>query len=337
MPNVVLSRATLTPGIRADFVTAYDQRYRGMYESLKNCMDLEKPSDKRFEIYAYYKSAPYPERWPRGKPIPRAAFDAVQFQVANLKWGKRIDWEREDEEDDQLGGLFPRVRQVGANFATLDERVFFQILLGQTNKKLLPVIPNAPDGVGLFSALDGDSAARFGVTGGNILSGSGVSEARLVRYDIYKALMRAAAFLDTEGEPLWGESIVDGVVTLVYGLHNDDVVRTAVEGGLTATAIQNVGKTDNVAGAAIMNTLVGGNFQFKRAPSPRITDDKIRVFLGAAPHKPVFVQNRTPVEEHIATADTSDQTRDLDIGYVTWRARKGYGIFLPYGAVLIDN
>lgn len=338
MPQLVLNRATLTPGIRADFSTAYNHAYTGMYESMKDIADLEKPSDKRSEIYAYYKAAPYPERWPRGTAIPRSAFEAVQFSTANLKWGKRVDWEREDEEDDQLGGLFPRVRQVGEKFGTLDERVIHQIILGQTNPKLLPAIPNAPDGAAIYSATDGDGADRFGISGGNIITGLGVAQPHLVKTSIYRALMRAAAFLDTEGEPMWGETIVKGRITLLYAMANDEVVRTAVEGGLTMVVAQNVAATENVAAAAIENVLVKkAGLSFNLAPSPRITDNDIRVFLGAAPHKPIFVQKRTALEEHVATADTSDTTRDLDIGYVTWRCRKGYGVFLPYGTILIDN
>lgn len=334
--NVAIADSVLTPGLRADFISAYDAAYQGMYAELSKIADLEKPSDKRTEIYAYFNASPHPKFWPSGAPIPEDTYDSVQFSCTNLKWGLRVNWKTEDQEDDQIGGLFQRVRDTGTHFGLLDERVIFQMLLGTTDSDLLPFIPNAPDGVGLFSAVDGAGNARFGATGGNIVAGAGIGSPQDVKTSIYRALVRMGLFQDGRGQPMWGSALMKSEIVLVYAMANDEVVRTAVETSLMAQAIQNIAATENVGGAAIENILKKGGFRFILTPTQRITDNYIRVFATAAPHKPFFVQKRTGLEETIATRENSDQVRTTDNAYAQWRTRKGYGLFLPYQCALVQ-
>jgi len=151
MPGQIVTANTLTAGIRSDFADAYKSAYNASKERLSNVMDMGIPSDKLIELYAYFETAPFPRLWKRGDAIPRDAFESVQFNVENRDWAIRVEWHENDREDDQTRSLMQRARDAGANFATLPERVWFQILTAAASTELLPAIPNAPDGASMFS------------------------------------------------------------------------------------------------------------------------------------------------------------------------------------------
>ena len=51
--------------------------------------------------------------------------------------------------------------RAGAAWATLDERICFQLLTGNVDNDLLPSIPNAPDGQAIFSSTPRDKKAGW--------------------------------------------------------------------------------------------------------------------------------------------------------------------------------
>lgn len=327
MPGIpVGAGALLTAGLRADFIKTYQSRYKASAERLGNCMQMAVPSDKRTEFFAYPESAPYPEIWERGDTISSEAFDSIGYNTTNKNWGKRIEWHEDDEDDDQIGAIKTQVRQLGENWGTLNERVFFQMLLGSTNAKLLPSIPNAPDGAALYSATHGDGTNRFGVSGGNIISGSGVGSSAAVRTDVFNALELFARFQDTKGEPLMSPEIIEAGMTLVYNIQNYQLLAEALIQSRTLDG-----------GAALTNIVLDSGLKITLWGTQRVTDNDMYIFVNEASVKPLFQLERKPLQERFADMTNSDWARDTGYRYLQYKARRGYGLNLPHSTVKINN
>lgn len=325
--------STLTPGLRAEFVKTYAIRRAAQDQLMAKVMNINITSKRAFEIYAYFKSAAYPSRWDRNTGIPTKAFDSVQFQVPNYRWARRIGWHHDDEQDDQTSSLFQQVQEGGTAFATLDERVFFQILQGSTDPDLLPSVPNAPDGAPLFSATDGDGLDRFGVSGGNILAGVVNPTAQDIRTIYHSVLARITQFLDTEGQPLLDASDIAAGMMIIYGPALTQEMREAFE---QRVVLQTTTTPGNLAGAP-SNVIIDAGDNVMLWRNPRITNKAIYFCLTSVALKPIFRQNREPVREVPATLDNSDFSRDTYQYYLQWSGRRGYGVALPYAIVKSTN
>jgi hypothetical protein len=334
--NPVQTAATLTAGLRITMADAYTQRFKGIASKLANVMDMGLPSDKRTETYAWYETAPYPIRWPRGENISAGTMGDTSFSVTNYKYGRRITWSLEDREDDQTRSLFDMARQLGVHFATLLERLWFQVYLGSTDPELLPTVPNAPDGAALFSATNGASGDRFGISGGNIITGTGVATAQAVRDDAFSAVQRMAQFQDTQGEPLWDTDVAEQGITVVYNVANDQVFREAFLQGRTLQVSPNAA-AGGVGGGGVDNIWIVSRFPITLCPTQRITDNDWGVFMSGAPHKPIFQQDRRPLREFAINKTNSDFARDTDEEGVQWDLRQGIGVMLPYQCCQVNN
>ena len=326
MPGqIVYSAATLAGGLRGDFWDTYVSTYKAMSERVSAMMVLDVPSDKLTETYGYYRTSPHPKRWVRGNSIPEKGFKAVAFSVTNKDYGIKTSWHANDRMDDQTKSLPAFVAATAEKFGLLDERVAYQILTGATDLNLLESIPNAPDGVGICNATDGDGAARFGVTGGNVETGGGVATSEAIRDDFFSALGRFRQFQDTEGQPLLDPGTIDGGMTVTYNVGLDKVFREAFAQRIT---LQTAGVSNVILDAGLAVTL---------RPTSRITDNDWWVILNGVKTKPMFRQTRQPVQEHAVTMDNSDHARTTK--EESWQAdcRYGYGIALPYGIVKVNN
>lgn len=318
--------------IRAEFLTTYRDTVR-RNAKLPLAMQLGVGSDKRTERYGYWESPPLPERWPRGRSIPRESGQAIAYQVTNLDWGKAIDWHENDLEDLKLGDIRTWARGLAQRFAVLPERVFFQLLLASTNAKLLPSIPTAPDGAALFATTAGGSA-RFGATGGNIYTGSGTpSSAQGVKEDFFGAVERMRTFQDTKGEPLHDDSLLEQGFLVIYNVDYEAVFREAFVQGRTLE----VGGAGASAGAAVSNVILDSGMKVTLWGTQRITDADWYVFATQVEPKPIFEQLRMPLRTIEETRDNSSRARNEKILSFLADMRAGYSYNLPYGAVKVNN
>lgn len=308
----------LARGLRAEFADTYDREIKGPEAQLSKVMELNLPSDKLSEIYGYFESAPHWARWDRGKEIARAAFRGRNFTVPNLDWGIAIDWHENDEQDDQSSSLVSRVRDAAIDAALLSERVFFQMLTGGTDNNLLPLVPNAPDGATLFAATAG-GAARFGATGGNALSQSGVTSTGLIQQDFFTAYGQFRKFQDTQGQPLWPAEIQNRGITVIYNASNEQVFRSAFR-QLFLDAGQ----------SAPSNVAVDTSMKVDLWPTPRLTSNTWYMFLTGARKKALFRQVRQAPRDNMEDMLNSDISRRTGQKSMQWKARYGFGVALPY-------
>ena len=330
LPVIASTSGALAAGIRTNFTDTYTMNRTNTVSELSSVLEII-PSDKLTERYAYYTAASHPVRWPRGESIQSKPFSDVTWTVTNLDYAKGVEWHKNDERDDQTKSLVSQARDLGANFGLLPKRLFYQILLSTTDANLLPAIPTAADGAALFAATAG-GAARFGVTGGNIITGSGVGSAAAIEADFYSAVTRLGSFQDGEGQQIWDSSVMDKGFEVFYGLSNNLVVQRAFKadavaaGGLTATS-----------NATVSNMIKVGGFNVKLTGTSRITTNDLFVAMLDSGRKPIIMQDRQGVEEYLADETNSDAARATGIRKLTWNMRMGWGIATPYAFVQIDN
>lgn len=324
MPANVIAGSALTAGLRATFDRTWAKRYDGVTKNLGQVMRLGLPSDKLTELYAYYETMPYPERWERGEHIPVEGTEAKQFSVTNYKYAKRVAWAVEDREDNQIGSLPQQVMQTAENFASLPSRAFWDILTGSTN--LIPAVGNAPDGASLYNANDGAGNDRFDASGGNIVdttaaSGTDPVEGE-IRTSVFSVIQRFKQFQDMKGQPLHDPEMGNESYVVYFPVEQIEDMANALQARVVQSSTGNAG-VDNAL-------LVVPGLNITAHATSRITGSDMYWFRADSELKAVFEQMRSPLDFAQATKDNSDATRDVDEEYVQWRTRRGYGITVPY-------
>ena len=337
MPGTAVQAGeSFAAGIRSEALSTYKRHRRGPDSRLARVMSLGLPSTRRTETYFFYKSAPHIVYWRRNQAIEEKAFGGVAFTVTNKRFARKIPYFRDDARHDQTRDLLAHARGLGESAADLDERIYFQIVNGSSDADHLPSIPLSPDGHALYSTTNDGSTPRFGVAGGNILTGSGnvngVASAAAVRTDFFALLSRFHRFQDTEGQQLFGDNVLTGPIWLVYGSANIEVFIEAFRQEITmATNAAPAG----VAG--VSNSILAGGLDVRLWSTPKITTNKWLATLENAPMKPVFAQNDEDLREVQYTDQNSQEALDYDRWAVSFRMSRGYGIFEPYASIFVDN
>lgn len=327
----VISNQTLANGLRAEFDRTYLQiENRRASAMLASVMDLSISATNRKHEFAYFNAAPHMAYWQRGDSIPTDAFDSVQFSANVWTWGRRVPWHKEDRKDDQTQSLMEMARRVGASAALLPEIFFFDLITSTAST--LPVIPLAPDGAAMY-ANTANGEARFGVTGGNLLTGSGVATTSQIRNDFYNAVEQFMQFQDGKGQPLFLEDVTAGGVIIAHAATNTEAFHE--------TFLQQrqsvVAGTD--AGTTPTSLTQDAGFTIDLWPTQRLTGNDWFIFARNSPMMPTFLLDREGVREFSSLEgdNNGDHTRTTGEEYVQWERRAGAGIALPYGTIMINN
>jgi len=326
---IILSGSTLAAGIRDDFDITYRPTFDGVIDSLKDAMQIDVPQTVRTQPFGMHETMPYPELWNEGEEgIPTEGTGSKSFNVTAYTYAKRVQWLKKDREDNQVGDLRGKAQALGQHFASLDSRIFFELLTNSAS--LLPAIPNAPDGAALYSTTDGASAARFGVSSGNLLTGTGVASSATIETDFFTAIEQMGQFQDTKGQPYWNPAVDQERYVVYFGIGNLQKFTQAFKGVL----IHSVQAT---TGAGVSNVVLASGVQVTLRPTSRITDNDWFVFRADSALKPTFSTLRIPLTAAEATEGNSDAARNTGVEYVQWRVRKGYGVNVPFGTVKVNN
>jgi len=323
---IIRTGETLVAGIRSDFWNTYHTDFDGVLQNLGDVMLLGVTSDKRTEIYGLRKTMPYPELWPLGDPIPEEGTDSIQFSVTNFRYAKRIKWQRDDRSDNLVGDLAGEARTLATNFLSLPSRFLAEILEGSAS--LLPAIPTCPDGAGLYSATDGASADRFGVSGGNIVSATGVTASAILT-DFYSAITRIALFLNSKGQPYFEPDVANEAYIIYAPVTLAKAFTEAFQGPL-------IHSVESSTGAAVSNAVMVSGVQVTFRFSSRFTTNDWWVFRKDAPVKAVFLQEREPIREAFATEENSDWSRTTGEEYVQFIQRLGVGLNVPFATCKVN-
>lgn len=333
--GVTLSGSGLALALNTRFRDTYRLSEEGLAPYMADLFE-EVPSTMQLETYAYRKTAPYPSQWVRGTTRGTKGFSAVRWSVVNKDWSVGVGWHANDRADDLLRSLDTDAREAGQHFGSLRARINQQIKEAAVDADLLDALPDAPDGVALYSALDGDGNPRFGVTDGNLQGGSGVDNATQGRLDFQAAISRWGMMKNTENQPLVTPAWFAAGFLVEYPPALEQFMRETFKQDLTIQIVTQGG--NNVGGAAVANTVSKDKVTLWM--NPWLTDDEDwYITLKGAPVKPLIHQNRQPIREIIETMDTpgaehATRTKEESIW---WDSREGWGVALPYGTIKINN
>jgi hypothetical protein len=325
--NPVQGNEALTLAVKNNFADTYAKDYTQMAARLEDMMELAIPSDQFKEIYAYSESRPIVKRRPDGDSRHIGSYRYRSFEIVNYAWQTGVEWDTRQAIYDQLGTIESDAAEAGSSFAGLSERVFFQLVQSTTDTDLLAnSSPNAPDGAALYSTTDGASANRFGVSNGNLLSGSGVATAQAIRDDMYSAAEQFELFQDTQGEPLFSEGTLDQGYVILAGTANKQIFEEAFL------------QVRSLDGSVIpTNILLDGTLNVTLHTTQRITDNDWYIFAKGARVKPIVEQIASPLQEMYFDQSNSDRARFNGVAGFLWEEERGYGINLPYGTIKVNN
>jgi hypothetical protein len=333
---VILSGSTLAAGIRDDFDATYQPSFDGTLKMLAGVMQMDVPMNHRTETFAMHETMPYPDNYDEGnEAIPEEVTGSKSFTSTARSYGKRVAWRRIDRVDNKIGDLRAKAQMLGNHFASLDARAFIDLLLATTTT--IPAVPNAPDGAALFSTTDGASAARFGVTGGNIVTGTGVATSAQVQTDFFGALDRFAQFQDIKGQPYY-EADAGAASYIIYAASVDrETFTQALKAQVVHSVSVGTDTTDPGTGAGVSNVIIASGEQVTIVFTARLATGDWYIFRSDAPVKAVFSGVREPLRSAEATEDNSDEARNSGREYVQWSVRKSHGVNVPFAAIKVNN
>jgi len=340
--STIIASAALANGLRTEFADTYMAiRNRQANSRLSKVMNLGVGATNRQHSFGYFEAAPHAELWREGQHIPTDAHKAKSFDVSVYTWGRRVPWHMNDRADDQTGTLFESAKGAGESFGLLPERFFFDLMLASTTT--LPGLPTAGDGAAMYAATDGDGGDRFGISGGNVLTGgasTGVATLSAILTDYFTAMQRFREMQDGKGQPLFSNDILDSGVTIICGAHLEYVMKQAFV--QIQQAVEITAGTNGTA-ASQSNVIRDTNRTVDIWPTSRIanTNDDWFIFLDGAPKPPTFLLDREGVVEQtslMGEQSAGDHTKSTGEEFIQWHGRQGAGIAgLPYATIQVDN
>lgn len=332
MPNFPTIDASLVTSATAmafesEFFDVYAPELPNVKQRLEGVMTLGLPSKAADTPYHYFETSAHPRIWKRGDAVSQDGFRGRSWTVTNFYYGKELTWYTEDEDDDQTGQLMVKAQELGKNFAILTERLFFQVLTAGTDADLLATAPTAPDGAAMFSATNGDSGNRFGVSGGNIVTGQGVATTEAIEDDYIRGITRMQSFQDTKGQPRTiEESLRDFVIICPLALSRV-MYRT-----FYAETVQ--GANAGISGISEL----GSQFPRPRIwATQRLSGSDWYLFNKNITRKAIFEQIREDTTSNIGDFSNSDRTRSTRVKSLQFYKRLGIGLGVPYQCIKIDN
>lgn len=320
----------LALGVSSAYWEAYFQRQQASLQTPLSRLVVEIPATAdQIKLAAFQAAAP-PVFWPRGRPISSKAFKDLGLSIRVDTWGTKVEWNRDDAADDQTGSLKTMARNAGDLWFQRDDANWFQVFNASTDSDGLPAALTAMDGAACFSATDGASAARFGVTGGNIVSGQVFTTGSGIRAGYQAALARMFQFTNPESQPLIDPGSKNFVVfgaAADLAAYNEGFKQQMVLGA-APTATSNGGVSNVIADAGYNVTL---NL------TQRLATGVMVVACTDVSVKPLVRAKRSDPEENFQTMDNSDIARLTRVEAVQFHARTGYGVGLPFGLIKVTT
>jgi len=319
----VMAGPTLARGIRDNFADTWEGTYQTSEEKYGSVMEFGVPTDDYVSLFSYGEPARYPNRIDWGERPDRKPHRYRTFSVPQYRWMNAVEWLVRDRELSNLGTIYRDAQRAGRNFGTLNERVLFQILQSSTDADLLPASLTAPDGVALYSTVDGAGAARFGVTGGNIQSGEDITTGAGMRTAVMNVLERMLQFDDPEGQPALDESLLEKGITVIYPAERLEAWHEAFIQALTSQVI-------STSNAGVSNYFQDAGINIRGIPSQRLTvATTMYVFVDYYDVKPVFEVASRPVTELYYDGSNSKDYGERGIEGIVLESWRGFGVNLP--------
>ena len=317
---------SLRAGILDHLSKTWEQPYPEFDEAVKLLTYSLPASTLRTAPYVFKESVGFPNYWPIGDSRQAQGFRDRMLEITLRAYELTITWNAFNSIDDQLNDLKAHVQTAVNRYKQLPYILCSEYLNGVAD--LNPSLSNAYDGAALYSAVDGDGAPRLGATGGNIITGSGLTVAGVLK-DLASAQRRFMAFRDPTGnKPIFDESSADYTRLTIIGSPEANEV------------LQRASKSEYLR-VDLLNTVSESNFMkgtFKYKINPYLSDSSDLFVFIEHPYWKTFAY-RPPTSPAAAYSDinNSDRARWFnEEGFYT-HVRLGIAPFFPCATIKINN
>lgn len=276
--------------------------------------------------YAWKESIPFPRFWPMDSKRAHQTFQDRLLEVSVYPYELTIDVRRYDIADDQLADAKSFISAGVKRFLQIPQKLYAEHLNGVAD--LNPEgLRTAYDGSGTFATVDGAGAARFGATGGNIVTGTGTTQSAFSN-DIFAVQQRFLDLQDPAGEILYGPEDVsyDKMCVVVPPELNEVAQRVSESEYLRVDATNTVSESNILKGTfevKINNLLTDASDWF--------------VILRHSYWKPFVVRQSKDIRSIWADATNSDAARERNIETAYMDLRTGIGLWAPFTIIKVNN
>lgn len=316
-------------GVSSNFWTAYYNRQAGNEAIYGQIVETVPATTDQIKL-AYIEAAPIARYMTRGRGAPGKAMKDVGWTIPVYEWSNTISWRWQDEQDDQTGSLVTMAKNGADKYWQREESNWFQYINASTDADGMPALGNAPDGVALFSATDGGGSARYGVSGGNIVSGQSFSSGAGIRAGYQAALSRLFRFQDTESQPLLNPDAKRFIC--FYSATDLAAVNEAFFQKVTAQA-----PTTATSNAGVSNLLLDMGYQVQVVVTQRLATGVGVVACLDTPAKPLVKAKRADPAEFPINMSNSDAARNQLVNGLMHVGRAGYGVGPAYSIIKVTT
>ena len=327
MPNIIDNTNSLQIGIQSVLAETWRQQLPVFQEQQDLFLRRLPDTGQRTSEYPWKESLPFPVPWPYGKGRTYQSFKDRKIAISIFPYELTIPFSGWDEEDDQLGDMRSHLQETARRMHQVPDKMIAEYLVGVAD--LNPNIKNAYDGVQMYSAVDGDGTDRFGVVGGNIIAGSGVSNTAQIIDDLYTAQQRFIDFMDPSGEsPIFSpdDCKFENLVVIIPSALNQAFREISKAENLRVNVSNSVSES---------NTLVNS---FEYRINPYLTDNSdYYITLKHQYWKPLIFRGPDNLRQIFADFNNSDKAREYNEYAIHTDVRYGMGPWVPFTTLKVNN
>lgn len=322
--NATTSGALSAAVVENSFFRSLEQMEQEVPQEIRDLFIVAEPSSGQEELYAQFGSIPSFRRWDKGESRKYSAINEFYYTIVNKNWEATIQIHKDTRADDRTGTLDSKVNALAKRWAFLDVDIAAQLLESQSDADLLDSIPNSYYGLSLFNV-----NYAF-ATGGNIVSGNGITTEDAVRTDLYAAQERFRSMVDEEGKRYWESGDVDFSNFVIIIPNNQTEVWDAIinsqvlPGGFGASSTRS-------------NVLFNRGFRVHVETRLADTTDWYIALLASPDIKPFVIQPRQDPQFIQKDMSNSDHSFDTGLELIGGDARRGYSVYEPRSIIKINN
>ena len=299
MGGIVVNPSVLSKGIRSEFISAL-----ATTPSLVPRLATVVQSNKDSEDYAWLGDVPQMKEFVDER-ISKSITD-TKYSITNKTWEATLGVKRSALEDDQVGGLPIRIRDLAARARNHATELLYQALMDGTNATK----GKCYDGGAFFSATHPTRGEQT-VTQSNLLTGTGVTVAA-IKADVQTAIQKFLEIKDERNKPFHPSGVEASQLIAIV----PPALLFAFREALNAAIISN---TSNMLVGAVSDVIPG--------PYLSDTNDWYLLHVGNV-IKPLIFQDRVSIElESMEGMSDAGFMRETYLYGVRARYNAGYGLW----------
>ncbi len=278
--------------------------------------------------YVFKQRTPFPKPFPYGNGRVHQGLVDKKITLNRFPYELTLDWDERDSADDQLGDMATHVSAGVKRFLQLPDVLIGEYMTG------VPVmnyngLALSYDGVSIYSTVDGSASDRFGVSGGNIITGSGTSTTAKVLSDILACRRRLLQFTEpVTGQPLHnGPDITYSNMLFIIPSELDSTFQQIAEKAMIY---------DEAAITTAQSNMVVGKIKYQ--VNQRLTDTNDWFVVVDHPFwKPFAYCAPKKVRQIMATVANSDRARETLQESMYCDLRLALSPWLPFMTLKVSN